>query len=97
MSLVKCWTIKRILERGSNIVCYLIKTSPQASVERNVAKEVWNNNLIDLDHLRIFRCPAYVHISKLNSKSKKCVFVDYAKGMKRFKKIVIIVFISSYS
>lgn len=94
MSLVKCWTIKRILERGSNIVCYLIKTSPQASVERNVAKEVWNNNLIDLDH---FRCPAYVHISKLNSKSKKCVFVDYAKGMKRFKKIVIIIFISSYS
>ena len=40
--------------------------------------------------MRIFRCPAYVHISsedrsKLDPKSKKCIFLGYEKGVKGYK------------
>ena len=40
--------------------------------------------------MRIFRCPSYVHIpieerSKLDSKSKKCIFLGFEKGVKGYK------------
>ena len=40
--------------------------------------------------MRIFGCPAYVHIpieerSKLDSKSKKCIFLGFEKGVKGYK------------
>jgi hypothetical protein len=40
--------------------------------------------------MRIFGCPAYVHISgedrsKLNPKSKKCIFLGFKKGVKGYK------------
>jgi hypothetical protein len=73
-----------------NMACYLINRSPRASLEGKVAEEVWTGKPIDLDNLRIFGCPAFVHISsedrsKLDPKSKKCVFVGYSKGVKGFK------------
>ncbi|CAJ2662759.1 unnamed protein product [Trifolium pratense] len=73
-----------------NMACYLINRSPRASLEGKVAKEVWTGKPIDLNNLRIFGCPAFVHISsedrsKLDPKSKKCVFVGYSKGVKGFK------------
>ncbi|KAK2396531.1 hypothetical protein QL285_058180 [Trifolium repens] len=72
------------------MACYLINRSPRASLEGKVAEEVWTGKPIDLDNLRIFGCPAFVHISsedrsKLDPKSKKCVFVGYSKGVKGFK------------
>lgn len=48
MSLVEWWTIKR---------------STRASLEGKAPVEVWTDNPIDIDNLRIFRCSAYVHIS----------------------------------
>lgn len=59
-------------------------------MEGKVAEEVWICNPIYFEILKIFRYPSYVHISredrsKLDSKSKKCVFVGYAKGVKGFK------------
>ena len=40
--------------------------------------------------MRIFGCPSYVHIpidkrSKLDSKSKKCIFLGFKKGVKWYK------------
>ena len=55
-----------------------------------VAEEVWTRNAIDFSHLRIFGYPAYVHVpsderSKLDAKSKKCIFPGYKKGVKGYK------------
>ena len=72
------------------MACYLINRSPRASLGGKVAKEVWTGKPIDLDNLKIFGCPTYVHISsnersKLDPKSKKCIFLGYVKGMKGYK------------
>ena len=45
---------------------------------------------VDYLLMRIFGCPAYVHIpieerSKLDSKSKKCIFLGFEKGVKGYK------------
>jgi len=81
---------KRFWLEAVSMTCYLINRSPRASLGGKVAKEVWTGNAIDFSHLRIFGCPAYVHVasderSKLDAKSKKCIFLDYKKGVKGYK------------
>jgi transposase InsO family protein len=93
--MARCLRLNAGLSKGFwaeaiNMACYLINRSPRASLEGKVAEEVWTGKPIDLDNLRIFGCPAFVHISsedrsKLDPKSKKCVFVGYSKGVKGFK------------
>ena len=55
-----------------------------------VAEEVWTENVDDFSHLRIFGCLTYVHVpsderSKLDAKSKKCIFLGYKKRVKGYK------------
>jgi uncharacterized linocin/CFP29 family protein len=43
-----------------------------------------------LEHLRVFSCDAYVHVSKenrskLDNKAEKCIFVGYKDGIKGYK------------
>ena len=50
-----------------------------------MAQELWTCKTPDYDHLRIFRCEAYVHVSKklrkkLDYKYRKCIFLGYAIG-----------------
>ncbi|KAL4384756.1 hypothetical protein GQ457_15G014670 [Hibiscus cannabinus] len=64
--------------------------SPRASLGGKVAEEVWSGNVVDFSNLRIFGCPTYVHVpgderSKLDAKSKKCIFLGYKKGVKGYK------------
>ncbi|KAE8686874.1 cytochrome P450 71A9-like [Hibiscus syriacus] len=73
-----------------NMVCYLINRSPMASLAEKVAEGVWTGHEVSFDHFRIFGCPAYVHVpaderSKLDAKSKECIFLGYKKGVKGFK------------
>ncbi|KAL4341068.1 hypothetical protein GQ457_08G007840 [Hibiscus cannabinus] len=73
-----------------SVACYLINRSPRASLGGNVAEEVWSGNVVDFSNLRIFGCPTYVHVpgderSKLDAKSKKCIFLGYKKGVKGYK------------
>jgi transposase InsO family protein len=73
-----------------NMACYLINRSPRVALEGKVAEEVWTGNEVDYSGLRVFRCPAYVHIpseerSKLDPKSRQCVFLRYKKGVKGYK------------
>jgi hypothetical protein len=51
---------------------------------------VWTGNEVDYSGLRVFGCPAYVHIpseerSKLDPKSRQCIFLGYGKGVKGYK------------
>ncbi|KAL4292152.1 hypothetical protein GQ457_14G024210 [Hibiscus cannabinus] len=73
-----------------SMTCYLINRSPRASLGGKVAEEVWSGNVVDFSNLRIFGCPTYVHVpsderSKLDAKSKKCIFLGYKKGVKGYK------------
>ena len=69
---------------------YLINRSPRSSLGGKAAEEVWTGVDIDLSNLRIFGCPAYMLVSgdersKLDSESKKCIFLGFEKGVKGFK------------
>ena len=53
-------------------------------------QEVWTGKKPSLSHLRVFGCDAYVHVrkvklTKLNSKSEKCIFIGYKDGLKGYK------------
>jgi len=72
------------------MACYILNQSPRATLDEKVAEEVWTRKEVDYSFMRIFGCPAYVHIpieerSKLNSKSKKCIFLRFEKGVKGYK------------
>ena len=51
---------------------------------------VWTGKKTSLLHLRVFGCDAYVHVpkekkSKLDNKSKQCIFIGYKDGLKGYK------------
>ena len=68
----------------------LDKHVTEAALDGKVAKKVWTGNEVDYSGLRVFGCPAYVHIpseeqSKLDLKSRQYVFLEYGKGVKGYK------------
>uniref|UniRef100_A0A2N9HW24 Integrase catalytic domain-containing protein n=1 Tax=Fagus sylvatica TaxID=28930 RepID=A0A2N9HW24_FAGSY len=70
--------------------CYIINRSPRVAFDGKVAEEVWTGQEVDYSFMRIFGCPAYVHISgedmtKLDLKSKKCIFLGFKKRVKGYK------------
>ena len=72
------------------MACYLINRSPRTALDGKVVEEVWIANEVDYSRLRVFECPAYARIvgeerSKLDAKSRQCIFLGYQKGVKGFK------------
>ena len=70
--------------------CYLVNRSPSSALEDKTPQEVWTGKKPSLSHLRVFGCDAYVHvpkdkITKLDSKSEKCIFIGYKDGLKGYK------------
>ena len=70
--------------------CYLVNRSPTPVLEDKTPHEVWNGKIISLSHLRVFGCDAYVHVpkekrTKLDNKSKRCIFIGYKDGLKGYK------------
>jgi transposase InsO family protein len=73
-----------------DMACYIINRSPRVALDGKVTEEVWTGQEVDYSFMRIFGCPAYVHISgedrsKLDPKSKKCIFLGFKKGVKGYK------------
>ena len=71
-----------------SVACFLINRSPRVALNGKVAKEVRRSNAVDYSNLRVFGCPAYVNVSsdersKLDTKSRQCIFFRYPKGGKR--------------
>uniref|UniRef100_A0A2N9EUJ4 CCHC-type domain-containing protein n=1 Tax=Fagus sylvatica TaxID=28930 RepID=A0A2N9EUJ4_FAGSY len=69
-----------------DMACYIINRSPRVALDGKVAEEVWTGQEVDYSFMRIFGCSAYVHISgedrsKLDPKSKKCIFLGFKKGV----------------
>ena len=53
-------------------------------------REGVTGNAVDYSSLKVFGCSANVHVSseersKLDAKSRQCIFLGYPKGVKRFK------------
>ena len=67
-----------------NMACYILNQSPRAALDEKVAEEVWTRKEVDYSFMRIFGCPAYVHIpieerSKFDSKSRSVFFLGLRK------------------
>ena len=67
--------------------CYLVNRSPNTSIECKTPEEVWSGKPADYSNLRVFGCPAYVHVNegKLEERAKKGVFVGYPMNVKGYK------------
>jgi hypothetical protein len=46
-----------------DMACYIINRSPRVALDGKVVEEVWTRQEVDYSFMRIFGCPAYVHIS----------------------------------
>jgi len=65
-----------------NTTMYLINKGPSSPLNCGIPEETWTDKEINLNHLYTFSCISYVHIelrhrSKLNPKSKRCIFIGY--------------------
>ena len=81
---------KRFWAEAVNMACFLINRSPSKAIDCKIPEEVWTGKPVDYSILKIFGCPAYAHVeseqrSKLDSKSKQCIFLGFKKGVKGFK------------
>ena len=52
--------------------------------------EIWNGKSEDYSSLHVFGCPVYVMLNyqertKLDPKSKKCIFLSYANSVKEYR------------
>ena len=62
--------------------CYLINRSPSMAIDCKILEEILTSHPFDYSNLKIFACEAYALIpknqrSKLDPRSKKCIFVGY--------------------
>ena len=47
-----------------NTTTYLINRSPSSTLDFKTPQEVWSEKPPNLSNLKVFGCPAYIHISQ---------------------------------
>ena len=70
--------------------CYVINRSPSTAIELKTPMEVWTGKPTDYSTLHFFGCPVYAMYNaqertKLNPKSRRCMFLGYADGVKGYR------------
>ena len=65
-----------------NIAIYLINRGPSTPLGFGIPEEAWIGKKVSNNFLKTFGCEAFAHIdsedkTKLEAKSKKCIFVGY--------------------
>ena len=65
-----------------NTIIYLINRGPFTRLGCGILEEAWTSKKVSYSFLKTFGCEAFAHIdfenrTKLEVKSKKCVFVGY--------------------
>ncbi|GKB11318.1 gag-pol polyprotein, partial [Tanacetum coccineum] len=73
-----------------NTACYVINRSPSTAVELKTPMEMWTGKPVNYSDLHIFGSPVYVmyntqETTKLDPKSRKCLFLGYADGVKGYR------------
>ncbi|KAG8473450.1 hypothetical protein CXB51_035780 [Gossypium anomalum] len=78
---------KSFWAEAASTACFLINRSPSVAIKKKTPQEVWSGNPANYFDLKIFGCPAYVHVNngKLEPRSIKCVFLGYKAGVKGYK------------
>jgi transposase InsO family protein len=70
---------------------YLLNRRPHAALKDTTTPyEAWHQCIPDLSHLRVFGCDAWMlipslHRSKLDSRSRRVIFVGYCSGKKAYE------------
>ncbi|CAL1406718.1 unnamed protein product [Linum trigynum] len=64
---------------------YVWNRSPSVPLKYDTPEKVWTGKEVSYKHLRVFGCKAFVHIpkderSKLDSKTRPCVFIGYGQN-----------------
>ena len=72
-----------------NHASYLVNMPPSTAIDFQIPEEIWRR-VCGLFNFTNFWLPAYSFVdsqkkNKLESKSKKCIFIGFTKGIKGFK------------
>ncbi|KAH9742745.1 hypothetical protein KPL70_003057 [Citrus sinensis] len=70
--------------------CYIVNRSPSTAIGLKTANEMWTGKPADYSYLHAFGCLVYVMYNaqertKLDAKSRRCIFLGYADGVKRYR------------
>ena len=81
---------KEFCAEAISCIVYLSNHSPRRSVKDQTPQEAWSRRKPSVNHLRVFRSIAYVHVpqqerSKLDDRSVKYVFIGYDSNSKGHK------------
>nr|GEY10698.1 retrovirus-related Pol polyprotein from transposon TNT 1-94 [Tanacetum cinerariifolium] len=73
-----------------NTACYVINHSPSTAIELKTPMEMWTGKPVNFSDLHIFGSLVYVmynsqETTKLDPKSRKCLFLGYADGVKGYR------------
>ncbi|KAL3834104.1 hypothetical protein ACJIZ3_008840 [Penstemon smallii] len=73
-----------------NTACYVIIRSPSTAIDLKTPMEMWTGTPTDYSHLHTFGSPVYLMYnaqerSKLDKKSRRCIFLGYADGVKGYR------------
>ena len=80
----------RFWAEALSTAAYLINRSPTKTLGNKTPFEVWYGKKPNVNHLRVFRCSAYIHVPKderrkLDPKAKKCIFLGYGTSRKGYR------------
>jgi hypothetical protein len=69
---------------------YIMNRTPTTVVHGMTFEEKFTGKKLDVSHLKMFGCIAYVHVpdekrSKLNPKAEKCIFIRYSLEQKGYR------------
>ena len=84
------WLSKVFWAEAVNTGNFIINISPSTDNDFNILQEVQSGKLVDYSSLKIFSCPAYVHVqsgerTKLDPKSRKYIFLGFEKCVKGYR------------
>ena len=73
---------------------YMQNKSPHRVLGNKTPKEMFSGEKLEVSHLRIFRCPVYIHVpkekrTKLEPSRRKGIFVDYSESSKAFRVYIL--------
>ncbi|KAH9647635.1 hypothetical protein KPL70_025262 [Citrus sinensis] len=75
---------------AAKTACYIVNRSPSTVIGLKTTMEMWTGKPADYSYLHAFGCPVYVMYNaqertKLDPKSRRCIFLGYADGVKGYR------------
>jgi hypothetical protein len=72
-----------------NKVVYNKNQCPTKALDSKTPQEAWSGRKLGVSHLKVFGCKAFAHVpdenrTKLESKTRPCVFLGYYEGTKAY-------------